>query len=402
MKGLFKLLSAISEKREALNKYIADTSEPDAKRVKELREALDKSEAEFRKAAAEAEAKPVESRHPVHRAELRGYMHAALRGDRFVGAEAEANKEMKLDDQTQVPWEAFMPREPEERADTATSVPAAAIGHPQQAVLPRIFQRSRTSFLGMRMPMVSSGEPVYPVLTGGTSGEAKSAGDAVEADAATFTAVMVAPTRLSARYIWRMEDVARFPVEDALRSDMRMVMNDLLDEQVLNGNGTAPNMNGLLRNHAAGPLGAAATEATTTDFNQVLTKHYNYVDGKAAGMVSDVRTLMGVETYVFLATLFQGASGEQLYSLLSRLGIRTAVWAGVPAKGTAGSAANVQQAIQTRRPGDAVVPVWQGVTMIRDPYTGAAKAEVALTAHMLANFKLLRSDNWRKVGFKLA
>lgn len=418
MKAMFQLMSAISEKREALNRYIADTEKPDSGRVNELRSALDKSESEFRAAVAKLEdvkAEP-EKRELWERVELRAYMRTALAGGKLEGAEAEANKELQLGD-NQVPWEALLPRDEEHRADDATRIDATsvspdAIGHPKMTTLQRIFRRSRTSFLGMRMPTVGAGEPIYPVMTGGINPDsARSAalssgagpsgpfpsGGTVEATAATFVAKTVSPKRISARYKWRLEDSARFPVEDMLRSDLRMVMSQLLDTQVFLGDAAHDNFNGLFRNNAAGPLGVDAAEGTKTDFNQVLTKHYNYVDGYAAGMVNEVRTLMGIPSYTFMATLFQGASGEQLFSLLSRLGINVATWAGVPA-----AASNVQQAIQTRRGSDCIVPVWQGVTMIRDPYSEAASGQTALTAHMLANIELLRADHWRKVAFKLA
>ena len=292
------------------------------------------------------------------------------------------------------PWEALLPVE--ERADVATAVADAAIGHPQESILARIFKRSRLGYLGARMPMVASGEPIYPVLTGGATGSAQAAGGAVSAQAATFTGETVGPTRLSARYLFNIEDVVRFPVEDALRSDLRMVMADLFDEQVLNGNGVAPNMNGLFRNDAAGPLGVHAAEATVTDFDQVLTKIYAYVDGAAADMVSDVRTLVGMATYRKFAILRE-TNGRNLFDQLSSIGANVRASAHVPA-----AAANVQQAIQVRRPEDLVVPVWQGVRFIRDPYSEAASAQVSITAHTLANLKLLRSGNWRKVAFKLA
>ena len=115
--------------------------------------------------------------------------------------------------------------------------------------------------------------------------------------------------------------------------------------------------------------------------------------------MSEVRTLIGVATNTFLATVRE-ANGMTIFSTLGGLGAPTAVSAHVP-----DAASDVQQAIQTRRGTDLVVPIWSGVTMIRDVYTGAAKAEVAMTAHFLGNLKLLRTGNcasrrssWRDSG----
>lgn len=392
MKELLKLLAELSEKRQSFGAGLQASLQGDPSAAANLAE-LHALEERFREGVASyeaAESAPVPEL--PQRVELRNYMQAALRGERVTGAEAELNQERGLDELNVMPWDALLPIE--ERA--ASTVPAEVIGHPQEPVLARIFKRSQLSFLGARMPSVASGEPIYPVMTGGATGAAYAAGGEVSEEAATFEGVTMSPTRLSARYLWRMEDSARFPIEEALRSDLRMVMSDLLDNQVFNGNGTAPNMNGLYRNAAAGPLGANATEGTKTDYDQVLTKIYNYVDGAAASMVSEVRTLIGVASNTFLATVRE-ANGATIFQTLSSLGVPVAVTAHAPA-----AVSNVQQVIQTRRGTDMVAPIWQGVTMIRDVYTGAAKAEVALTAHFLGNFKLVRDDNWRKVAFKLA
>ena len=105
----------------------------------------------------------------------------------------------------------------------ATTVPASAIGHPQEPVLARIFKMSRMSFLGARMPTVGMGEPIYPVLTDGGSGAAYSPGGEADAegrdlhirDRGTDPAIRPLP-------VAGLEDAVRFPVEEALRSGLRM------------------------------------------------------------------------------------------------------------------------------------------------------------------------------------
>ena len=41
--------------------------------------------------------------------------------------------------------------------------------------------------------------------------------------------------------------------------------------------------------------------------------------------------------------------------------------------------------------------MWPTVSLIRDPYTGAGKGEIALTALALWDFKILRSESFYKV-----
>ena len=49
--------------------------------------------------------------------------------------------------------------------------------------------------------------------------------------------------------------------------------------------------------------------------------------------------------------------------------------------------------------GAAVAPVWDAGELIRDPYSGAAKGEVAMTLCYLWNFGLPRPSNFARVKF---
>ena len=46
---------------------------------------------------------------------------------------------------------------------------------------------------------------------------------------------------------------------------------------------------------------------------------------------------------------------------------------------------------------DAVAPLWEGVTLIRDEVTKAATGEIVLTAVMLAAVKVIRSSGWARI-----
>lgn len=45
-----------------------------------------------------------------------------------------------------------------------------------------------------------------------------------------------------------------------------------------------------------------------------------------------------------------------------------------------------------RGAGSAVCPVWQGLEIIRDQFSGAMRGEIALTAIALHSFAILRTD----------
>ena len=49
-----------------------------------------------------------------------------------------------------------------------------------------------------------------------------------------------------------------------------------------------------------------------------------------------------------------------------------------------------------RASGAAVQPMWQGVTILSDPYSRSAHGEVVVSAILLANFAITRAEAWFK------
>ena len=90
------------------------------------------------------------------------------------------------------------------------------------------------------MPMVATGEQNYPVVTT-TDAAVILVKDAAEGDTADagITAHVIEPKRLQRSYLFRREDQAVLGgLEEALRADLSMAVADLLDAQVLAGDGT--------------------------------------------------------------------------------------------------------------------------------------------------------------------
>ena len=332
-----------------------------------------------------------------NRIELRNYLNAYSKGTKITGAEAEMNQGLDLDDMSHVPLQALAPTEfeqrMEKRTDDATAITIGNWGKNINAMLPRIFEKTDAGFLGVSMPGVRAGTSTYPVMTAGTTASMRNANQAIEADVATFTAVNVTPTRLSARYLFNLEGLAAMGnmLESTLRTDLRAVMGDQLDEQLINGNGTAPNISGIL-NELTDPTNPAA-EAAWADYRLIAT---NQLDGKMANTEASVRTLLGLATWKHARTKLNTqntADGIQAYQALGGSIQNSARMPAVASKR--------QDAILTFEPSAAVAPVWQGITIIRDPYTNAQKAQVSLTAHMLFGFAFKRKDGWKQIRFQV-
>lgn len=336
------------------------------------------------------------------RVQLRAYLQAAMDGRALEGAEQEFNQALKVGDSggaVQVPWEALLPPgwEPrhEQRQDVAT-VPASDM-HTEnmQPILARIFQRTAASFLGITMPMAGIGERRYPVMTGGTTASMQAAGGEVDAGAATYTVTMIEPTRLTARYLFRVEDLAMVSgLEASLRGDLRDVMGDELDRQLLTGNGTAPNLAGVFDDDSglAAPAEPSA-EATVDTYIDTIT---NQVDGTNAYSTGDVRLLIGTDTLRHAAKKFITGTDTSALTYINRLSGGYRVSARVPAL-----AAKKQEGMAVRMNGVAVAPVWPTLSLIRDVYSGAAKGEVALTAIALYGFKIVRTNGWVRIKLQV-
>ena len=331
------------------------------------------------------------------RIELRSYLNRYSQGHKLEGAEAEFNKGLGLDDVSHVPWQALAPTEleqrQEQRQDVATAVTIGDWGKTVHALLPRIFEKTDAGFLGVSTPAVPAGTSTYPVMTGGTTATMHSANDEVDAAAATFTVVNVTPTRLSARYLLNLEGLAAMGqmLETTLRRDLRQTMGDQFDEQIINGNGTAPNVSGLF--HQLTDPSNPAAEATFANYRLTAT---DQLDGKMAATEASIRILVGLATWKHARSKQNDDNQLDAIEAAQRLGSRWQNSARIP-----DVASKRQDALLTFEPSAAVAPVWQGVTMIRDPYTNAAKAQVALTAHMLFGFAMKRKDGWKQIRFQV-
>ena len=384
---LIKLQKRLSELREEAAK--PSTTED---RIKEIRAKVVSLEPQLR-----AELDKVESREgePIaglsDKVELREYLSAAIDGRPLKGAEKELCDERGLSDQNSIPWDALLPTLEERADDTTTAV--GGIGANQATIMARVFDQTTAAFLGVRMPSVGVGDQNYPVITAGATGETLAAGASNDAEAATIGSLSLSPTRLGANYLIRVEDLARLRgMEAALRADLRTALGTLLDSQIIAGDGTSPNFDGLL-NELADPTAAG----DVIDYTSWIETLAAGIDGKYANQLNQVRAVVGTATYRKLAS-----------TLATNTAATALMWTGQNTGGVRASnaipapASNVQAGLRTVRGSDAIAPVWQGLSLIRDPYTDARSGKVRLTAFMLASFGMVREDAWAEISVKVA
>ena len=163
--------------------------------------------------------------------------------------------------------------------------------------------------------------------------------------------------------------------------------------QIINGNGTAPNVSGFLHE-----LTAVTRPSAADTFASYLEKFTGAVDGLNAFTLADLRSVMGAASYSHMYAQYRGANSDlpAYEAVAGRVG-GLSVSSRIPAPTDSGDQANTQRNIlaMTSFPGrNAVAPIWRGLELIRDPYTLAGKGQVRLTAAAFWNFKILRETGW--------
>ena len=415
MKKSVQLTIRASEIRSEINGL--EPGDGSGAKRRELLDSLNTVESEYRMAcSAEAEAEAGASdvhgltgeerefRELTTKAELRQAFRAVMSGDPLVGAEKELQEHRGLSGHN-IPWDMIGPRpapRTEDRADAVSAAPADS--HLQQhPILSRVFARSATATLGVAMPMVATGEQNYPVVTT-TDSAVILAKDAAEGDTADagITAHVIEPTRLQRSYVFRREDQAVLGgLEEALRADLSMAVADLLDAQVLAGDGsTGAEFSGFLATAANGGLTDRSDTPARATFSLAAAESARGIDGRYAGGLSECAVVIGDDTARDLASKFQNNDSEAALAYMARTTMKTMASANIP-----GVTGMFQEGIIARMGAagaNAVCPTWDSMFMIRDEISGRKAGQIGLTIGMLAGFSILRAGGFDRLKFKVA
>lgn len=324
----------------------------------------------------------------LERASVSDFLKALIEHQPVKGASAEARAAFGCVGEHEVPLELFTPK------GTKAVTPApGTVDIDVRPVQPFVYQRSVAGFLGIDMPNVGSGIPAYPVLTTNTPAGMKGKGEAADSTAAAVTVSKGNCKRITGAYQLRVEDLAVFPqIEPALRRDLPMSLRNTLDDQILNGNGTAPNLKSIFSQ-----LTDPTADTTTEDFGRFVSTVSGKVDGTYAYGLSDLYLLCGLQTHELMrGTFATGTAVSSADYLTDKLG-GLRVSGKIPAPQS-----DDQQAILRRGmvPMSAVMPVWGGINLIADPYSDSTKGMTTVTAYQLvSDVLILRGDAWLQIDF---
>ena len=396
-----------SEKRQKINELLGkeEKTEQELNELQDLTKRMQELEIETRAAIVsegeeesrklgehhQGDGESAEIRSLFNQVSLNDYLVSASAGTGLDGAAKELNEALKTpvlgaSGGVAIPYAVLLERrnsepEVETRAYTTTSNNDGQ--ETQRPILQRLFGPGVMDALGVRIDSVPVGRAEWPLITGGaTAAQTKEGTDAAAPVAATFTYANLTPKRLTGSYEYTVEAQASVSdLEQALRRDLADVIKSKMTDTIINGTaptGTNPqNIQGFLTK-VTGADFQAGTLASAQVFGEL---HAQGVDGIHAEMESQVKSVVGIETYQRAAGVYVTGSGESGSELLKRRSGGCYASSYIPA-----ATSNKQSVIlHSAGPnggmmrGDSVACMWPTLEVIRDHYTKAASGGVVLT-----------------------
>ena len=386
-----------------------ETGTPDLERqIRAATSAVETEESEQRAAGAAGDA-PVGDAEDRERAELRvkvklgGYVAAAIEQRSADGAEAEYNAALGIG-ANRFPLELLAP--PEQRAARVEDRETTGVDTQMtpRTWLDRLFSGTAAEAVGVSMESVPVGKSSHPVTATGATAAQRGKSEAASDAPWTLSVIEMTPKRNATRLLFNIEDAARIPgLESALTRDLRMSLTEGVDRAIFLGdNGATPNAADIVGlTTAAGLVEKSIPQAGKVKGSDTLQVFAELIDGKAAMMPSDLKAVfaVGANTLWSHQLANTGASVDTtIAEFLRRFGLNWMTRGDIETT-TADTEFAAFVGLGRGLDGSGVAAVWEAGELIRDPYSGAAKGEVALTLCYLWDFKLPRASNFARVTF---
>ena len=401
-------VSELEEQRDAIKTTIntaEDVDAPDAAAIDRLGTELRTAEGDLKTARTEyraaVEAEPETGAPVVEDAEYReriglrskatlgGFVLARMQGRMPGGELAEYAAACGVRDGIPIDiFEKDRPAPVEHRADAATVAPATGTGATLAPVQPFVFSKSIAPMLGIDMPTVGSGAYSEATISTALSAAAKAKGVAEESTAAVLTPETATPRRITGRLTLNIEDIAAIGqanFESAMRDNLMLVMGDRYDSQCITGDGSTPNVDGLV-NQLTDP---ADPGAVATTFALFLKAAADQVDALWATQLSEIAMITNADVYRLSAQVFRANSADLSFSDYARQALGG--WS-CNARMPATTAGKIATAIVYRMGKlgirTASHPTWANLT-IDDVYSDSASGQRHVTMHLLVGSKVL-------------
>ena len=351
---------------------------------------------DVRQVGADDDAEAREVRELRGRVRMGGYLSAALEQRAANGVEAEFNAAIGIAG-NRVPIELLAPAETRQATgvDTATA--------PRRWV-DRLFAGTAAERVGVSMESVPAGVASHPITLTGPAAAQRAKSEAAADAMWTIGVTELKPKRNAVRLVFNTEDAARIPgLEAALSRDLRMALTEGIDRAIFVGDagatGTDADITGLQT--ATGLTEKTIAQSAKVKGSDVLKVFAELVDGKHATEPGQLRTVLSVPANTLWAhTEARTAASVDttIAEYLRRWGLS---WMAREALSDATTNNKFAGYVGLGRgiEGAGVAAIWSAGELIRDPYSGAASGEVALTLSYLWNFGLVRASNFARLKF---
>ena len=233
--------------------------------------------------------------------------------------------------------------------------------------------------LGVVLRPVGPGESHHVTVTTPPPSSAKSKGDALANTAAVLSLEPRKPVRLGSQFEVAVEDLALYPALDSdLDRSAAAAIADRTDIEILSGSGTSPHLTGLFSTATD-----VAVDGTLETFGSGVKRFGGLVDGLHAQAWSDVRAIIGSDTFTAYVGTLADSTSVNLYDYLKeRLG-SLMVSNRVPATSSDG-----QKVLATLmgRGEPIVINVWPSMPMrIDDDLSAAGSGKRIITLYTLVS-----------------
>ena len=226
-----------------------------------------------------------------------------------------------------------------------------------QEMRPYIFPRSIAAFMGFDMPRLAYGSGPFPSSRLRQPSTARRRARTLRKATGVIGADALTPGRRQGSLRYRREQAAEFPqLADGVRAHVSAALVSAIDALALDST------DGL----------RSITEPTDPRLSQ--TTFDNYIaafnpDGRYAASLGEINVIVGGKTFEHMRGRYRNNQApNSAYQTLRADGLSVRVASGIPAP-----VSNDQEAFSVLGPalGHGVIPVWDGVEVIADPFTAS-------------------------------
>lgn len=281
-------------------------------------------------------------------------------------------------------------------------------------ITPLVYSRNIADFIGIDTPVVAPGKQSYPYLSSGAAVAFVAEGAQQDSVAAAFSKVDITPVRCTGAFTLStdaMLDVGP-EVQSILENDLQWSLMELVDTQLMTGNGTAPNLKGIVTQLSSAELWSGDPTSEDGDaftwikYRQGVNAHFDdkYFFEPAA-FPGLHRLIIGDETLKHATGVMNSTTQPTVDALdaIRGKGVPIRPSGRIPnatARTSNKGRFEVGIFFNTMYSRNVVMPQWQQTQLLVDPYSQGRKGILEISLRRYIGLGYRRSSSSAIEGFK--